>query len=708
MTRIGYVLKVYPRLSQTFIVSELRAHEAAGLPLTIFSLRSPKEEDRGVVDPPLGAEVVYLPGPDAELPAQLAAAARERGITHLHAHFAKIATHVARAAAALLGVPYSFTAHARDIFEQSVDPAKLAERIRDAAQVVTVSRFNIEFLETNYGRRASLVYNGLPLEQFPYQPPQVREPLIVAVGRLIEKKGFPVLVEACAQLAARGVGFRCEIAGDGEEHDALAAQIARLGLGERVHLLGARSPEQVKALIARAAVLALPCVIASNGDRDGLPTVLLEAMALGTPCVGTDVTGIPEALTDGETGLGVPQHDAAALAQACERLLGDAALRVSLAERARALIEQRFSSAANTRRLRALWGAAPLRVLFRVYNRRGLGHWMRGLNIARELLALEPATEIRFFTRSAPPFAIPDARIRHHVVADPEAPDAMTVLPPELAAFAPDVIVDDTMPPARLTHTGARHVFVMRRCAPERQAQVFAHPSLAGMDAIVVPHTRAEFGYPLPAALEDRTTYVGPIARRAEAATIAALRARLGIAPGAFCLVSTPGGGGFDDDSARFVDIAQRIHRRLAPALPAFRHVLVLGPNSSVTATPVDDAMVVLGSEPEMASLIASADAVLSAGGYNSVSEIRLEKRPAFFLPGHRTHDDQRQRVDDLAERGLAMVVDPADPEGAAAAVAAACLDPAVLARMREHYARDVFEPGNRGAAEVVRACARR
>ena len=708
MTRIGYVLKVFPRLSQTFIVSELRAHEAAGLSLTIFSLRSPKSEDRGVVDPPLGAEVVYLPGPDAELPAQLAAAAKSRGITHLHAHFAKLATHVARAAAATLGVPYSFTAHARDIFEQSVDPVALADRIRDAAQVVTVSRFNVDYLEQHFSRRPSLVYNGLPLDDFPYRSPQQRAPLIVAVGRLIEKKGFPDLLEACALLAAQGVEFRCDIIGDGDDREALAAHISRLGLEARVRLLGARSPEQVKALISEAALLAVPCVVASTGDRDGLPTVLLEAMALGTPCVGTDVTGIPEALTDGDTGLGVPQHDPAALGSACRRLLEDPALRESLARSARALIEQRFSSTANTRKLRALWGAAPLRVLFRVYNRRGLGHWMRGLNIARELLALDPATEIRFFTRSAPPFAIPDSRIQHHVVADPEAPDAMTVLPPELAAFAPDVIVDDTLPPARLSHSGARHVFVMRRCAPERQAQVFAHPSLAGMDAIIVPHTPEEFGYPLPMELAGRTTFVGPIARRAEGATIAALRERLGIAPGAFCLVSTPGGGGFDDDSARFVEIAQRIHRQLVPALPKFRHVLVLGPNSSVTAAPVDAAMIVLGSEPEMASLIASADAVLSAGGYNSVSEIRLEKRPAFFLPGHRTHDDQRQRVDDLEARGLALVLDPTDPDGAAAAVAAACLDPVGLAAMREHYAHDVFEPGNRGAALVVRTCARR
>ena len=704
MTHIGYVLKVYPRLSQTFVVNELRAHEAAGLKFTVFSLRRPKESDRTVVDPPLAAEVVQLEGPDAALPAQLAAAARMRGISHLHAHFAKLATGVARAAAAELQVPYSFTAHARDIFEHSVDPQALAERIRDAAQVITVSRFNVDYLEQQHGRRASLVYNGVPLDAFPYTSPERREPVVLAVGRLIEKKGFADLIEAAAILTREGVAFRCEIVGEGEERDALAARIAELGLEDRVRLLGARTSEQVQAHMRACAVLAVPCVVAGDGDRDGLPTVLLEAMALGTPCVGTDVTGIPEALVDEVTGLGVPQRDPAALAAALQRLLTDAALRVRLAEAARALVERRFSSAANTRRLRALWGATPLRVLFRVYNRRGLGHWMRGLNIARELLALEPTTEVRFFTRSAPPFAIDDPRIRHTVTSDPEA---MDVLPPELAAFAPDIIVDDTMPPARLTTEGARHVFVMRRCAPERQAEVFAHRVLPAMDAIIVPHTPEEFGYPLPSARVARTTFVGPIARRASVERMAALRSRLGLEPGAFVLVSTPGGGGFAEDSARFVDIACRAHRRLSGALPDFRHVLVLGPNSTITAEPVDGAMFVLASEPEMASLIATADAVISAGGYNSVSEIRLERVPAFFLPGHRTHDDQRERVAMLAARGLAEVVDDSDAERAAAQIASACLDAARLAAMRAAYAHDTFETGNRRAAEVVRSCAR-
>ena len=702
--RVGYVLKVYPRLSQTFIVNELRAHEAAGLDVVVFSLRRPKDADRAVVDPPLAAEVVQLDGPDEALVEQLVAAARARGVTHLHAHFAKLATRVARAAARTLEVPYSFTAHARDIFEESVDPVALADAVRDAAQVVTVSRFNVDFLERTHGRRASLVYNGLPLEAFPYASPATRGPVVLAVGRLIEKKGFHDLVEAAAILAREGVAFRCAIVGDGEERAALEQRIATHGLADRVQLLGARTPEQVKAHMREAAVLAAPCVVAADGDRDGLPTVLLEAMALGTPCVGTDVTGIPEAITDGETGRLVPQRDPAALARVLRELLEDAGERVRLAEAARSLVERRFSSEANTRRLRALWGAEPLRVLFRVYNRRGLGHWMRGLNIARELLALEPATQVRFFTRSEPPFPIDDARIRHRVADDPAT---MDTLPAELAAFAPDVVVDDTMPPARLTDEGARHVFVMRRCADERQAQVFAHPQVAAMDAIVVPHTREGFGHALPATLAPRSSFVGPIARRATPERMAALRARLGLGEGGFTLVSTPGGGGFADDVAHFVEVARAAHARLVGRLPGFRHVLVLGPNATLTVAPMDDAMLVLASEPEMASLIASADAVLSAGGYNSVSEIRLERRPAFFLPGHRTHDDQRQRVAELAERGLAQVLPTDDVARAADLMAEACLAPERLAAMRAAYEHDDFETGNRRAAETVMRCAR-
>jgi glycosyltransferase involved in cell wall biosynthesis len=691
VSHVGYVLKVFPRLSQTFVVNELRAHAAAGLAVTIFSLRRPKPSDAAVVEPPLPYEVVELPGPDEHLAAQLAAAARARGVTHLHAHFAKLATEVARGAARALALPFTFTAHARDIFADDVDASALAERVADAAAVVTISRFNVEHVERTFGRRAALVYNGLPLEELPFTAPRDRARVVLGVGRLVEKKGFVHLVEACALLVRAGVDVRCEIVGDGEERAALAQRIAALGLTGHVTLLGALSPQAVQGRMRAASVLALPCVVARDGDRDGLPTVLLEAMALGTPCVGTDVTGIPEALADGATGLSVPQGDAAGLADACRRLLDDEELRVRLATAARSVVERRFSSRVNARRLRALWGQEPLRVLLRVSNRRGLGHWMRGLNIARELLALEPQTRIAFHTRSAPPFPVDDPRITVVVAADGAAMDA---LPPELVDFAPDVIVDDTLPPRELTHEGARHVFVMRRCADVRQAELLADPVVARMDALIVPHTPEDFGRPLPPHLAARAHFVGPIVRRADAADVAEVTQRLGIDADDFCLVSTPGGGGFDEDAARLVELAQRVHAKLVRAVPRLRHVVVLGPNARVAAEPVDGAMVVLAREPRMAGLLARADAVLSAGGYNTVGEIRLAQRPAFFLPGARSHDDQDGRVRDLARR-------------AAERVATTCADRAALAALRANYARDVFTPGNRSAAEVLLRCAR-
>ena len=185
-------------------------------------------------------------------------------------------------------------------------------------------------------------------------------PLVAGCGALVDKKGWSDLVAAWRILADRGRACSCVVAGTGVLEEALRAQVVRLGLEDRVMLAGARSQEEVRALVQGAAALAAPCVLGSDGNRDGLPTVLLEAMALGTPCVSTDVTGIPEALHDGETGLMVGQRDPAALAAALERLLDDAELRVRLARAARELVEERFDVHANAERWRALVLRAPV------------------------------------------------------------------------------------------------------------------------------------------------------------------------------------------------------------------------------------------------------------------------------------------------------------------------------------------------------------
>jgi glycosyltransferase involved in cell wall biosynthesis len=391
--KIGYVLKTFPRLSQTFIVNELLAHEAAGLSIEIMALRPPRDEPRHASIARVGAPVTYLAGADAcegglaaaraallalrpQAAAALAAAAGEpdvevfqalqvarlaleRGVDHLHAHFANVATAVARLAASFAGLPYSFTAHAIDIFHHKVRPEILRRKLADAAAVVTVSDYNLRYLRERYGADAGAVrriYNGLDMGDFAFARPLDRPPLILAVGRLVEKKGFPDLVEACAELVRRGRRFECLIVGDGPQEEALRRRIAALGLSGVVELGGLRTQDEVKALIRSAACVAAPCVVGEDGDMDGLPTVILETFALGTPCVATAVTGIPEILRDGETGLMVAQRAPAALADALGRLLDDGALRVRLAEAARALVERDFDIHRNTARQRALFG----------------------------------------------------------------------------------------------------------------------------------------------------------------------------------------------------------------------------------------------------------------------------------------------------------------------------------------------------------------
>ncbi|GAB4554343.1 MAG: glycosyltransferase family 4 protein [Pleurocapsa sp.] len=403
--KIGYVLKRYPRYSETFVVNEILAHEAAGLDLDIFALRptcdshfqniiaqvrasvtyirkpvqgrksdslntlSPTPasyfwaelQEVALVIPDFWGKLGYGAGERASVVYQAAWLAREvrlRGITHLHAHFGSVATSVARLAAHFADVPYTFTAHAKDIFHDSVILEDMTRKIGDSAGVVTVSDYNRRYLQQVYGDVANSVrriYNGLDLSQFTYASPQQRPPLILTVGRLVEKKGLPILIDACALLREWGCEFQCQIVGVGELTASLTAQIASLGLSETVSLVGARPQNEVFELMQQAAVFAAPYIIGKDGNRDGLPTVLLEAMALGTPCVGTDVTGIPELIRHQETGLIVSQNNAKALAQALQKMLQNPALRVKFASEARKLMESEFDIHTNAAALRKLF-----------------------------------------------------------------------------------------------------------------------------------------------------------------------------------------------------------------------------------------------------------------------------------------------------------------------------------------------------------------
>ncbi len=392
---IGYVAKMYPRFSETFVVNEIRAREAQGERLEIFSLRLPVDGRFHETLAEVRAPVTYLrsgaprgfgvwdglrraaaelPGLPDRLPElllldvdlalqaiDLAVAVRQKGISHLHAHFGTSATSVARMAARLSGVPYSFTAHAKDIFHEEVDPSDLRAKLAGAHHVVTVSDFNARHLRREFPREAGRVhrvYNGIDLDRFARHPGP-RQRRVVAVGRLVEKKGFDVLIRAIGLLAMRGVTVPCIIAGDGLLAEPLREQVRASGLDGLVQFAGALPQKDIRELVARSAVLAAPCVVGSDGNADGLPTVLLEGLALGTPCVSTRVTGIPEAIRDRDTGLLVDPGDADGLADALALLLADDALGRRLADAGRALVEAEFDCRAQAAALRTLLTAPP-------------------------------------------------------------------------------------------------------------------------------------------------------------------------------------------------------------------------------------------------------------------------------------------------------------------------------------------------------------
>lgn len=389
--RIAYVLKVYPRTSQTFVLTEILAHERAGLAVDIFSLRRTDDSrfhaalakvqspvfqiaragsKATVVLEELREHGKHLPklwdvvqntranAEDLIQAARISRAIMDRGIVHMHAHFGTIATVVARLASKITGISYSFTAHAKDIFHEVVVEEVLRKKLADAAGVITVSQFNVNFLKDKYtdaADRVRLIYNGLDLNEFQFEQSGDKPPLILAVGRLVEKKGFKYLLEACSILRSRGVLFRCEVVGGGVLEAELQDQLRKLDLGDCVELCGPMSQSDVISKIRQACVLAAPCVHAEDNDRDGLPTILLEAMALGTPCISTPVTGIPEVLKHDETGLMVAERDKVELADACERLLADQHLRATLVLNGRRLIEENFDIDKNTAKIRAFF-----------------------------------------------------------------------------------------------------------------------------------------------------------------------------------------------------------------------------------------------------------------------------------------------------------------------------------------------------------------
>ncbi len=391
--KIAYVVKRYPRFSETFIVNEILAHERAGWGISIFSLLPPVDGRFQPSITKVSAEVTYLPSkPKSQdvwssvrnllenyedagrvLAGAIHATPREicqtsalaehmvaAGINHIHAHFATSSTEVARIASQMTGIPYSFTAHAKDIFHQDVCEEQLKKKIEEASSVVTVSDFNLAHLRSRFPNNSgkfTRIYNGQDLTELSFRAAETnKSKKIVAVGRLVEKKGFADLIGAFAILReTNSIGLTCDILGEGELREQLGKQISDLGLEGVVRLSGATSHDDVVRHMREAAVLVAPCVEAADGDRDGLPTVVLEAMALGTPCITTNVTGLREVIQHNETGFSAPQKNPHALASVIQDAMEDASLRNRMALAARAKIVAEFDVEKNALALRRLF-----------------------------------------------------------------------------------------------------------------------------------------------------------------------------------------------------------------------------------------------------------------------------------------------------------------------------------------------------------------
>lgn len=278
----------------------------------------------------------------------LASKLRAAGTKHLHAHFAHVPTAIAMHGAGLAGISYSFTAHANDIFER---PTALREKVARSGFVACISDYNRRFL-TERGcdpDKQVIVRCALDVTKYGFRERNIdkERPMLYSVGRLVEKKGIGVLIDALALLKSRGRAFSCRVVGDGPLLEPLRCQVIECGLSDDIEMMGGQPQETVKALFDEADVFVLPCVVAASGDRDGIPVVLMEAMALGVPVVSTTVSGIPELIRSGHNGLLVTPGDVDGLAQALGRLLGNPSETQSFAREARRTIETEFEAKHN-------------------------------------------------------------------------------------------------------------------------------------------------------------------------------------------------------------------------------------------------------------------------------------------------------------------------------------------------------------------------
>lgn len=395
---IGFILKGYPRLSETFITNEILLLEQLGYKLHIFALRNPGEAKVHESVRRIQARVTYIPDyfwrfffafMNASLRlcwrhpllfwSALLFAVRHSvchfdssttkrffqaaylvqkslpgtDVVHFHAHFSNDPTTVAFFASRLAGMNYSFSAHAKDIYVQERD--FLHRKIAQARFVVTCTEHNKNYL-SRLGKAGMATttpimrcYHGTDLRYFSAaaKPELGVCPRILSVGRLVPKKGFPVLIQALHLLRQRGFDFRCTIIGTGPLENEMRKQITGLSLDNNVELISQMSQNELIKYYHAADLFALACEVQDDGDRDGIPNVIVEAMAMEIPVVSTRISGIPECVDHNLNGILVAEKDPTALAEGLARLLSQPAVARQLGRAGRKKIEQDFDAWRN-------------------------------------------------------------------------------------------------------------------------------------------------------------------------------------------------------------------------------------------------------------------------------------------------------------------------------------------------------------------------
>jgi len=384
---IAYIAQKFPDLTITFIYREIQALRARGIKTATFSIWKPHrkelaQEAVGLMDSTfyvfplnwpdfLRAHLYYLLTRPLKYvrnlfflwthrngtvkdrlralyhfaeAVYLAKEMEKQKVRHIHAGFASNPATLALIISRLTGISFSFAAHARGIFAESF---LMREKLATAKFVIASTRYNKDYLTAQFpdvvDDKIKIIYHGVSLQDFePGEDKKNGRPMILSVAQFREKKGLPFLVKACHILKNKGQEFDCCIVGDGDQRAYLETLIEKYNLQDRVRLEGIVFQDRLKSYYQQADIFALPSVVASDGDRDGIPVALIEAMAMGCPIVSTLVSGIPELVHQGQTGLLVPPADVKALAEALSTLLRDQNLRRQMSQASRERIVKQF------------------------------------------------------------------------------------------------------------------------------------------------------------------------------------------------------------------------------------------------------------------------------------------------------------------------------------------------------------------------------